>query len=63
MYDHAMTRSAAVIGASGFTGVELLRLLAAHPELDVVVATADTQAGQPAASCRRRSPPPTRHCS
>ena len=45
-----MTRSAAVIGASGFTGVELLRLLAAHAELDVVVATADTQAGRPAAS-------------
>ena len=45
-----MTRSAAVIGASGFTGLELLRLLAAHAELDVVVATADTQSGQPAAS-------------
>ena len=45
-----MTRSAAVIGASGFTGLELLRLLAAHAELDVVVATADTQSGRPAAS-------------
>ena len=44
-----MTSSAAIIGASGFTGVELLRLLAAHPELDVVVATADTQAGRRAA--------------
>src|SRR5579872_4495717 len=35
-----------IAGASGFTGVELLRLCAAHPDLDVVVAGAETQAGQ-----------------
>jgi N-acetyl-gamma-glutamyl-phosphate reductase len=35
-----------IIGASGFTGVELLRLIAQHPHLEVVWATADTQAGQ-----------------
>ncbi len=34
-----------IVGASGFTGAELLRLLASHPDLDVVVATGDTQAG------------------
>lgn len=34
-----------VVGASGFTGAELLRLCAAHPDLDVRVATGDTQAG------------------
>jgi N-acetyl-gamma-glutamyl-phosphate reductase len=34
-----------IIGASGYTGAELLRLCAGHPDLDVVVATADTQAG------------------
>ena len=34
-----------IIGASGFTGAELLRLCAAHPDLDVVVATGDSQAG------------------
>ncbi len=34
-----------VIGASGYAGVELLRLCAAHPELDVAVATAGTAAG------------------
>ena len=34
-----------IIGASGYTGAELLRLAAAHPELDVVVATGDSQAG------------------
>ncbi|MEE1565828.1 MAG: hypothetical protein V1249_12695, partial [Acidimicrobiales bacterium] len=31
--------SVGIIGASGFTGAELLRLCAAHPDLDVVVAT------------------------
>jgi N-acetyl-gamma-glutamyl-phosphate reductase len=34
-----------IAGASGYTGVELLRLCAAHPALDVAVATADTSAG------------------
>ncbi|MCX7622034.1 MAG: N-acetyl-gamma-glutamyl-phosphate reductase [Acidimicrobiales bacterium] len=37
--------SVGVIGASGFTGAELLRLLAGHPDLEVTVATGDTQAG------------------
>jgi N-acetyl-gamma-glutamyl-phosphate reductase len=37
--------SVAVVGASGYTGAELLRLLAGHPELRVTLATADTQAG------------------
>ncbi|MEV0731760.1 N-acetyl-gamma-glutamyl-phosphate reductase [Polymorphospora sp. NPDC050346] len=35
----------AVAGASGYAGGELLRLLAGHPEFDLVVATAHTQAG------------------
>src|SRR6478735_11335452 len=34
-----------IIGASGYTGAELLRLCAAHPELKVVFATGDSQAG------------------
>jgi N-acetyl-gamma-glutamyl-phosphate reductase len=34
-----------IIGASGFTGAELLRILATHPTLDVTLATGDTQAG------------------
>jgi N-acetyl-gamma-glutamyl-phosphate reductase len=38
-------RSVAVVGASGYTGAELLRLCAGHPELEVVYATGDTQAG------------------
>lgn len=36
----------AVVGASGYTGAELLRLLAGHPEVRVAIATAETQAGQ-----------------
>ncbi len=35
----------AIVGASGFTGAELLRISAGHPEFEVVVATGDTQAG------------------
>ena len=35
----------AVFGASGYAGAELLRLAAGHPAMDVVFATADTQAG------------------
>jgi N-acetyl-gamma-glutamyl-phosphate reductase len=34
-----------IIGASGFTGAELLRLCAQHPEVEVVCATGDSQAG------------------
>ncbi len=34
-----------VFGASGFGGAELLRLLAGHPQMDLKLATADTQAG------------------
>ena len=44
-----MTR-VGIIGASGYTGAELLRLLAAHPELQVELATGDSQAGAHIAS-------------
>ena len=37
----------AVVGASGYTGVELLRLLAGHPEVEVTCVTSRQQAGQP----------------
>lgn len=37
--------SVGIIGASGYTGAELLRLCAMHPLLDVRLATGDTQAG------------------
>lgn len=38
-----------ILGASGYTGAELLRLCAQHPHVDVVYATGDTAAGTRAA--------------
>src|SRR5262245_19277828 len=35
-----------VLGASGYTGAELLRLLIRHPRVEVVLLTADRRAGQ-----------------
>jgi N-acetyl-gamma-glutamyl-phosphate reductase len=40
-----MAYRAGVVGASGYTGAELLRLLAAHPDIEVVHATAASNAG------------------
>src|SRR4051794_37736314 len=37
--------SVGIVGGSGFTGAELLRLCAGHPDLTVELATGDTQAG------------------
>jgi N-acetyl-gamma-glutamyl-phosphate reductase len=38
-----------IVGASGFTGAELLRLCAGHDGVELVLATGDTQAGRTAA--------------
>ena len=38
--------NAAVVGASGYAGTELLRLCAAHPDLEVAVATGGASAGE-----------------
>ncbi len=38
---------AAILGASGYTGAELIRLLVRHPNVDIVLMTADRKAGQP----------------
>ncbi|HYN93938.1 MAG TPA: N-acetyl-gamma-glutamyl-phosphate reductase [Pilimelia sp.] len=40
----------AVAGASGYAGGELLRLIAGHPEFDLVAAGAHSQAGAPASA-------------
>ena len=39
-------RKIAVVGASGYTGAELLRICASHPDLTVAVATGDSMAGR-----------------
>jgi N-acetyl-gamma-glutamyl-phosphate reductase len=44
MYTDAM--KAGIVGASGYTGAELLRLLAGHPDLEVAVVTAHAHAGE-----------------
>lgn len=44
-----MAANVAVLGASGYTGAELVRLLASHPDLRVAALTADRKAGQPMA--------------
>jgi N-acetyl-gamma-glutamyl-phosphate reductase len=36
----------AVLGASGYTGEEVVRLLALHPNFEVTVLTGETQAGK-----------------
>ena len=41
---------AGIVGASGYTGAELLRLLAGHPTFEVAVVTAHSNAGQAVAT-------------
>lgn len=38
---------AAIVGASGYTGAELVRLLVGHPAVEIAALTADRKAGQP----------------
>ena len=40
-----MTLSVAILGASGYTGAELVRLIATHPELRIAALTGDRKAG------------------
>ena len=40
----------AILGASGYTGAELVRMLAGHPRFRITVLTGDRKAGQPLAS-------------
>ena len=43
------TLRVAVVGATGYTGGELLRLLAGHPRATVTVVTSEQSAGKPLA--------------
>src|SRR6266511_2885030 len=44
------SRTVGVLGASGYAGAELLRLLAAHPDLEVIWASGESSAGRPVAA-------------
>jgi len=46
MAESAKKTRIAVLGASGYTGAELLRLLIRHPRVEIVLLTADRRAGQ-----------------
>ncbi|EAQ01493.1 N-acetyl-gamma-glutamyl-phosphate reductase [Pseudooceanicola batsensis HTCC2597] len=45
-----MTKKIAIIGASGYTGAELIRLIASHPGMEVAALAANSKAGQSMAS-------------
>ncbi|MBT7221958.1 MAG: N-acetyl-gamma-glutamyl-phosphate reductase, partial [Marinovum sp.] len=44
-----MTYKIAILGASGYTGAELIRLLATHPSFSIAALGAERKAGQPLA--------------
>lgn len=39
-------KNVAILGASGYTGAELVRIIAGHPGMDIVALTADRKAGK-----------------
>ncbi|HHX90575.1 MAG TPA: N-acetyl-gamma-glutamyl-phosphate reductase, partial [Paracoccus sp.] len=45
-----MKKKIAILGASGYTGAELVRLLATHPGFEIVALTGERKAGQGMAS-------------
>ena len=45
-----MTYNVAILGASGYTGAELVRIIATHPDLRIAALSADRKAGQTMAS-------------
>ena len=44
-----MTHNIAILGASGYTGAELVRLIATHPSMKIAALAANSKAGQPMA--------------
>jgi len=41
-----MSHKTVILGASGYTGAELVRLIATHPSMDILALSADRKAGQ-----------------
>jgi len=50
-----------IVGGTGYTGVELLRLLAQHPQAEVVVITSRSEAGLAVADMYPNLRSPTAH--
>lgn len=44
-----MTHKIAILGASGYTGAELVRIIATHPSMEIVALAANSKAGKPMA--------------
>ena len=42
--------SVGIVGGTGYTGVELLRILATHPQIEIKVVTSRSECGNPIAS-------------
>ena len=40
-----MTKKIAILGASGYTGAELIRLISTHPDMEIAALSADRKAG------------------
>ena len=45
-----MPQNIAILGASGYTGAELVRIIATHPSMRIAALTGDRKAGQPMSS-------------
>ncbi|NQY61337.1 MAG: N-acetyl-gamma-glutamyl-phosphate reductase, partial [Cognatishimia sp.] len=41
-----MTHKIAILGASGYTGAELIRIIATHPSMEIVALAANSKAGK-----------------
>lgn len=45
-----MGNSVGIVGGSGYTGIELIRILLGHPDVEIAFITSEKNAGQPVAS-------------
>ncbi|MBI5637096.1 MAG: N-acetyl-gamma-glutamyl-phosphate reductase [Nitrospinae bacterium] len=57
-----MVKTVAVVGASGYTGIEALKILARHPGVKLLAASAQTYAGKPLASLMGAGAPEMNFC-
>jgi N-acetyl-gamma-glutamyl-phosphate reductase len=56
MYDSSSPLPVGVLGATGYTGRELVRLLARHPRVRIAFATSESEAGAPLRKLVRNAP-------